>query len=154
MATTDEMVQDFLSQKRIAVAGVSRSGKDAANAIYDKLKMTGHEVFAINPKAATIAGDPCYPDIAAIPGSVDGVVTVTTPEVTAQIVQQCVTAGVRRVWMHRSLGSSVSESAVQLCHQHGIKVIAGGCPMMFQEPVDLGHKCLRWWFRVTGSLPK
>jgi hypothetical protein len=30
-------------------------------------------------------------------------------------------------------------------------VIAGGCPMMFCEPVDIGHKCMRWIIDVTGG---
>ena len=137
MSSIDQLAMDFLAQKRIAVAGVSRAGGGAANGIYEKLKSTGHQVFAVNPKAHEIAGEPCYPDLASIPGGVDGVVAVTHPEITAQIVQQCVETGVARVWMHRSLGNSISTAAVEMCHEHGIAVIAGGCPMMFQEHIPL-----------------
>ncbi len=153
MPSTNELAKDFLAQKRIAVAGVSRTGASAANGIYDKLKATGHTVFAVNPKATKIGADPCYPSLGAIPGGVDGVVIVTTPEVTEQIVQQAVTAGVKRVWMHRSAGDSVSPAAVEQCRQNGIAVIAGGCPMMFQAPVDPFHACFKWYCRLTGKLP-
>jgi hypothetical protein len=84
----------------------------------------------------------------------DGVVIVTRPEVTEQVVRECVQIGVPRVWMHRSLGNSVSEEAVTLCRDHGIDVIDWGCPMMFCKPVDFGHKCLKWWLRLTGALPR
>jgi len=154
MAQLEKLAEEFLSKERIAVAGVSRSGDSAANGIYDKLKTTGHKVFAVNPNATEINGDSCYPDLQSIPEGVDGVVIVTSPEVTKKIVGQCIQAGVPRVWMHRSFGNSVSEEAVTLCVEHGIEVIAGGCPMMFQEPVDFGHKCMKWWFRATGSLPR
>ncbi len=152
MTTAAELAREFLAQKRIAVAGVSRSADSTANGICDKLEQTGHTVFALNPNATEINGRPCYPDVGAIPGGVDGVVLVTTPAASEQIVQQCIAAGVKRVWMHRSIGNSVSAAAVAAANAAGIRVIAGGCPMMYQEPVDFGHVCLRWWCGLTGKI--
>src|SRR5512134_774450 len=119
----DTKVHDFLAQKRIAVAGVSRdtSGHPAANLIYRRLKQTGHEVFPVNPHMQAFDGDRCYADLRAIPGGVDGVMIVTPPEITERIVQDCTGAGVRRVWMHQSFaksGTSVSPAAVEYCEQH------------------------------------
>ena len=154
----DTKVQDFLAQKRIAVAGVSRDAKGhaAANLIYRRLKQTGHEVIPVNPHMQTFDGDRCYADLRSIPGGVDGVMIVTRPETTEQIVHDCTDAGVRRVWMHQSLakgGTSVSPAAVDYCQQHGITVIAGACPMMFGDGVDFGHACMRWMLKLTGGLP-
>ena len=155
--TLDTKVHDFLAQKRIAVAGVSRdnSHHPAGNLIYRRLKKTGHDAFAVNPHMQTFEGDRCYPDVPSIPGGVDGVVIITRPEVTERIVHDCDQAGVRRVWMHQSLakGSSVSPKAVEYCHQHEISVIAGACPMMYGDSVDIGHTCMRWILKVTGGLP-
>ncbi|HMA44243.1 MAG TPA: CoA-binding protein [Gemmatimonadales bacterium] len=150
-------VHDFLAQKRIAVAGVSRnkSHHPAGNLIYQRLKRTGHEVFPVNPNMTSFEGDRCYPDLPSIPGGVDGVVIITRPETTQQIVRDCSSAGVRRVWMHQSMakGSSVSSEAVEYCRQHDISVIAGACPMMFGPGVDFGHTCMRWMMKLTGALP-
>ena len=150
-------VEDFLAQKRIAVAGVSRdkSHHPAGNLIYQRLKRTGHEVFPVNPNMPSFEGDRCYPDVQSIPGGVDGVVIITRPETTQQIVRDCSSAGVRRVWMHQSMakGSSVSPDAVEYCRQHDISVIAGACPMMFGPGVDFGHACMRWMMKLTGGLP-
>ena len=157
LGTLDARVHDFLAQKRIAIAGVSRNkGKHpAANLIYHRLKTTGHEVFAVNPHMQTFEGDRCYPDLRSIPGGVDGVVIITRPELTERLVHDCVDAGVSRVWMHQSLGkgSSVSPTAVEYCRKHDISVIAGACPMMYGDAVDFGHTCMRWILRVTGGLP-
>jgi uncharacterized protein len=158
MATALDMkVHEFLGQKRIAVAGVSRdnSHHPAGNLIYRRLKTTGHEVFPVNPHMQTFEGDRCYPDLRSIPGGVDGVVIITRPETTQQIVRDCSSAGVRRVWMHQSMakGSSVSPDAVEYCRQHDISVIAGACPMMFGPGVDFGHRCMRWAMQLTGGLP-
>lgn len=148
-----DKAQEFLAQERIAVAGVSRQGQETANLIYRKLRETGHQVFPVNPSASIIEGEMCYPNMQSIPGGVDGVVIVTRPEVTAEIVQDCVEAGVPRVWMHNNtfMLSSVSDTAVQTCRDHNIIVIDGGCPMMF---LDFGHKCMRWMLGVMGRLPK
>jgi uncharacterized protein len=150
-------VRDFLAQKRIAIAGVSRNGDNhaAGNLIYRRFKKSGHDVFAVNPHMPTFDGDRCYPDLKSIPGGVDGVVIVTRPEVTEHIVQECIEAGVARVWMHQSVpkGSSVSQKAVECCRRHDVSVIAGACPMMYGGDVDFGHTCMRWMLKLTGGLP-
>ena len=155
--TLDAKVHDFLAQKRIAVAGVSRdkSHHPVGNLIYHRLKKTGHEVFPVNPHMQTFEGDRCYPDLQSIPGAVDGVVIITRPETTAKLVRDCSKAGVHRVWMHESIGkgSSVSPDAVEYCRQNDIDVIAGACPMMFGPGVDFGHTCMRWVLKLTGGLP-
>jgi predicted CoA-binding protein len=157
MTDLDRKVDDFLAQKRIAFAGVSRekSHHPAGHLIYHRLQSTGHEVFAVNPHMQRFEGGPCYPDVRSIPGGVDGVVIITRPEVTDAIVRDCDTAGVRRIWMHQSpaKGSSVSAEAVEYCRQHDISVIAGACPMMFGSGVDFGHTCMRVYMKITGGLP-
>lgn len=147
-------VGEFLTLNRIAVAGVSRTTGEAANVVYCRLRTAGYDVFAVNPAATEVEGDPCYPDIASIPGGVEGVVVVTPPEVVVDVVEECRVGGVGHVWMHRAFGAgSVSGDAVDRCREAGITVIPGGCPMMFCEPVDLGHRCIRWFLKVTGKLP-
>jgi predicted CoA-binding protein len=155
--TLDAKVNDFLAQKRIAVAGVSRNNSHhpTGNLIYRRLKESGHAVFPVNPHLQTFEGDRCYPDLRSIPGGVDGVVIVTRPEVTEQIVHDCTKSGVTRVWMHQSIGkgTSVSPEGVEYCRQHDISVIAGACPMMYGAHVDVGHMCMRWVLKLTGGLP-
>lgn len=155
--TLEAKVEDFLAQRRIAVAGVSRnhSHHPAGNLIYRRLKQSGHDVFAVNPHMQTFEGDSCYADLQSIPGGVDAVVIVTRPEATEQLVRDCSTVGVRRVWMHESAakGSSVSPQALEYCRQHGISAIGGACPMMYGPGVDFGHTCMRWFLRFTNRLP-
>lgn len=153
MVPMNDAAREFLAQQRIAIAGFSRNPKAATRFIYDKLKSTGHTVFAVNPKIGEVDTIPCYPDLGSIPGGVDGVVAVTSPEITEEIARQCVEEGVPRLWMHRSIGNSVSTKAISLCREHGVTVIPGGCPMMYQSPVDFGHRCIKWVLRATGSLP-
>ncbi len=151
----EDAVRDFLEQKRIAVAGVSRSKDQAANAIYKKLRASGYRVFAVNPKTESVEGDACYPSLSAIPAGVDGVVIATHPDAAPDVVRECTELGIGRVWMHRSFGrGSVSSEAVALCREHDIRVIPGACPMMYCAPVDGGHRCMRWLLGVFGGLTK
>jgi predicted CoA-binding protein len=154
MKSPPETVARFLGKKRIAVAGVSRRGDVAANGIYRKLKKSGYEVFPVNPNAELVEGVQCYPDLSAIPGGVDGVVIATHPDVSASVVRQCAGRGVMHVWFHRSIGTgSVSDDALGECRRAGIEPIVGGCPLMFCEPVDVAHRCMRWWLQRTGRVP-
>ncbi len=155
MSALQNAARDFLSRKRIAIAGVSRRGDTAANAIYKKLRSAGYEVFAVNPNAEEVEGDPCYADLASIPGGVEAVVIGAPPEAAAALVRDCAALGIRQVWMHRSFGQgSVDGEAVRLGNELGLSVIAGACPMMFCEPVDVAHKCIRWFLGVQGRLPE
>ena len=155
MASIPNSIADFLRGKRIGVAGVSRNRSEAANAIYRRLRDSGYDVFPVNPRASEVEGTPCYPDIASLPGPIDGVVVATHPDVAFEVVRQCADSGVGRVWFHRSFGKgSVSEEAVRECEKRGIQVIVGGCPLMFCEPVDFGHKCMKWWLQRRGRVPR
>jgi predicted CoA-binding protein len=154
--TFQEKIDDFLSQKHIAVAGVSgKSAASPANSIYKKLRESGYKVYAVNPNTETTEGDSCYPNLKSTPVRTDGVVIVTRPEVSEDIVKECADIGIKRVWLHNSFGrGSVSNKATQYCKENNISVISGACPMMYVNPVDFGHKCMRWILDVFGKLPK
>src|SRR3712207_9332942 len=92
MPTLRKSADAFLAHTRIAVAGVSRDAGQPANLIYRRLRDSGHDVFAVNPRADTVEGDPCFASLRDVPAAVDGVVVVTTPEVALQVVADCVSA--------------------------------------------------------------
>jgi uncharacterized protein len=157
MPTAEAAIDDFLAQKRIAVAGVSREpgGKHGGSIIYKRLKERGYEVFAVNPNTDTVEGDPCFCDLASIPGGVDAVVIATTPAVAPSVARECKELGITRVWMHRSFGGgSVSSEAHAYCRQNGIASIAGGCPLMYGPTSDGGHRFMRVFVGLFGQLPK
>jgi hypothetical protein len=150
-----ESVAEFLACGRIAVAGVSRDPRQAANLIFRKLVRAGFAAVPLNPKVATLEGVACYPDVAAVPGGVDGVVVATHPRDALELVRSFAEHGVRHVWFHRSFGrGSVDEAAVRECAARGLRCIVGGCPLMYVEPVDVGHRCFRWFLGLGGRVPR
>ena len=156
MQPIKDAATEFLSQKRIAVTGVSRTpGSHGSNVVYKRLKERGYDVFAVNPNAEEVEGDRCFADLRSIPGGVDGVVIGTRPDRAQDTIRECEQLGIKRVWMHRGPGpGSVSPEAAEYGRQHGMTVIAGGCPLMFAPVSDPGHKMMRWAFSLSGKVPR
>jgi len=85
---------------------------------------------------------------------------LANPQVTEQIVRECVELGIKRIWMHCMMGTkpglaagmtSVSPEAVKLCLENGISVIPGSCPNQFLRP-DFGHGMMRGLWRLFGFM--
>ena len=156
MQTVKDAAAQFLSNKRVAVTGVSGNPRGhGSNVVYQRLRERGYEVFAVNPNADEVEGDLCYHDLKAIPGGVDAVVIGTRPETAETTMRECAALGIQHVWMHRSLGAgSVSEAATGYGREQGLTVIDGGCPLMFDPTADLAHKAMRFVCTLTGKVPR
>jgi len=156
MLTLKEAAAEFLAKKRVAVTGVSRKPENhGGNLVYQRLRQRGYEVFPVNPNADQVEGDRCFHDLRSIPGGVDAVVIATRPETAETTMRECADLGIKHVWMHRSFGTgSVSEAAANWGREHGIRVIAGGCPLMFEPTADPGHKFMRFLFTLGGKVPR
>ncbi|MEM7437513.1 MAG: CoA-binding protein [Myxococcota bacterium] len=149
-----EAADEFLAQKRFAVAGVSRSGNAPANAIYEKLVESGRTTYAINPNTTVVGEIVCHASVSALPEPPDAVVIATHPDQAIDVARDCRDARVPFVWFHRSIdGGSLSAEAAELCADYGATVIPGSCPMMHLEPVDLGHRCMHGLLTLTRRLP-
>ncbi|TSA26734.1 MAG: CoA-binding protein, partial [Ignavibacteriales bacterium] len=68
MNTYEQKVSEFLNQKVIAIAGVSRNPQGGVgNPIYKKFKENGYNIFPVNPNAEMIEGDRCFPNLKSVP---------------------------------------------------------------------------------------
>ena len=154
MQSVKEAASEFLANRRVAVTGVSRTPKThGSNTVYQRLRDRGYDVFAVNPNADTVEGDPAYQDLKSIPGGVDAVVIGTRPELAEGTMRECAELGITHVWMHRGPGAgSVSAAATDYGRRHGITVIDGGCPLMFGPTADVGHKLMR--LVLSSHVPK
>jgi uncharacterized protein len=154
MQTIKQAATEFLSQRRVAVTGVSRSPKThGSNSVYRRLRERGYDVFAVNPNATEVEGDRCYGSLGSIPGGVDAVVIATRPERAEDTMRECAELGIEHVWMHHGAGgTSVSHAATEYGRSHGVTVIDGGCPLMFGPTADFGHKVMR--VAMSRRVPK
>ncbi len=148
--TSKSSIENFLSQKSIAVVGVSRNPKKFGNVIYRELKKKGYNLFPINPNAEKIEGDNCYPNLLSLPEKIDAVVINVPPNQTEKVVREVKQAQIKRVWMQQG---SQSKKAEDYCLENGIDCISNECILMFAEPAGFVHRAHRWVWGVMGKLP-
>ena len=156
MASIREAAEAFLACRRIAVTGVSHAPKGhGSNAVYQRLRQRGYQVFAVNPSAPSAEGDRTWPDLRSIPGGVEAVVIATRPDRAEATMREAVELGVKHVWMHRAFGGgSVSEAATRYGREHGVTVIDGGCPLMFGAAADPAHRVMCTLLQLFGKVPR
>lgn len=156
MMTHEMVVERFLAQHRFALIGASNNPRSFSNTIYRELRSHGYEVVPVNPNDEVVEGDRCYPDLASVPGVVDGVMVMLPKAASADVVRACIERRVGHVWLFRGIGGAgaVSDEALDLCREHGIHVVAGACPLMFLEPVAWFHRAHRAIRHLNGSLAK
>ncbi len=138
------VIDDFLSQRRVAVVGVSRDPKKFSNAVFKRLVKDGKTVYAVNREADTVEGARSYHSLRDLPEPIDGVIVLVKAERAADVVRDAIDVGVPRVWLQRGGGpGSVSPDAVQLCKEHGVACVDGACVLMWEEPVKGIHRAHR-----------
>lgn len=148
--TTRAQIDRFMAGHRIGFAGLSTDPEDFSRTVFRELEARGYDVVPIHPTATVIADRTAYPHVYDVPGKLDGVLIMTPRSVTAEIVAQCMTTGVPRVWMHRGVGAgAVDHVAASYARSRGVDVIEGECPLMFLpegEAVHQAHAALRHAF--------
>jgi uncharacterized protein len=148
------VIQDFLAQKRIAIVGVSHDPKDFSRGLLRTLRQRGYDAFAVNPLLQSVDEQRCYANLGDIAPPVDGVLVMTSPAVTDQVVQECAELRIPRVWMYRAGGKgAVSPQAIEFCEEHGIAVVPGECPYMFFSGEQWFHRLHGFIKRIAGAYP-
>ncbi len=149
--TTKAAIESVLSQKSLAVAGASRDSKKFGNTVYKELRSRGYRVFAVNPNAQVIEGDPCYPSLKALPEKVGALVAVTQPAVTGQVVREAAEMGIANIWMQPG---AESPEALQFCQEHNINVVSGECIMMYLSHPAFPHNLHKFIKHALGGKPQ
>lgn len=155
MKTSLRQIDDFFQLKRLAVVGVSRNPKETSYTLWQEFRQRRYDAVPVNPNATEIDGKPCFARVQDITPPVEGVVIVTTPKVTDQVVRDCAEAGVKHIWMYRGVGGgAVSKDAVAFAESNGMDVVEGFCPFMFLLGTPFFHKLHGYGKKLTGSYPK
>ena len=155
MQTSLEVIQRFLDQKRIAMAGVSRDPRHFSAYLFKELCKRGLDMVPVNPQGGILYGATCFARVQNIQPPVEAALLMTRPAVTESIVHDCEEAGVRLLWMYRANGQgAVSDDAIRFCQKCGIEVVAGECPLMFLAGAGPVHRVHGWIRRITGQYPR
>jgi len=121
------------SRKTVAIVGVSKDEKKFGYKVFKDMIKKGQKVYGINPKVDAILGRKIYSKIQDIPEKPDLVITVVPPEVTEKIVDDCISIGIKEIWMQPG---SESEKAIKKAQDNGISVIYNACIMLTTDKDD------------------
>jgi len=122
-----DLIEEFIAQKRFAVVGVSDNPEKYGNQIFKNLRRRGYEVYPVNPRLKELEGVKCYPSLADIPIKVDVVDFVVPPEVTEMILKDCKKLGLDHIWLQPG---AESEAAISYCRENNLKVVHDVCVML------------------------
>lgn len=123
MAAADP-ITDFLAQETLAVVGVSSSEAKWGTRVYRDLKSKGYRVYGVNPRLAALDGERVYASLSDLPELPGGIVAVTPPAVTGQIVREAARLGIPRIWMQEG---AESPEAIALAAELGLRCIHSTC---------------------------
>ena len=147
-------IQQFLSQKQIAIIGVSRNPKDLSRLLCTELGKRGCEVLAVNPTMTELDGKRCYSTIKDIDPAPGAALIMTGTAVLENVVEQCREAGVRSIWIYGTNGrSKVSALSSAACRLAGITLVEGECPYMFLQGSGGIHRLHGFVRKVFRSYP-
>ena len=150
-----EPIEAFLAQKRIAMIGVSRNPKDFSASLFEEFRKQGYDMVPVNPHAIEVLGQHCFARVQDVQPPVDAALLMTAAAITDTVISDCVSAGIRHIWMYRAGGKgAVSEKAVALCQEHGIQVVPGQCPFMFLPNASGVHKFHGFIRKIFGTFPR
>ena len=112
------------TSRTIAVVGLSPKESRPSNQVARYLISAGFRVFPVNPGQETILSLPCYPDLAAIPESVEIVDIFRKPEEVGPVVDEAIKIGAKAVWMQEGI---VNEAAAAKARAAGLVVVMDRC---------------------------
>jgi len=143
------LIEQFISSKRIAVVGMSRSGKKFGNMASKELKAKGYEIFPVHPDVKEIDGLTCYPDLKSLSGKVDGVWISIPPAKVPAVLEEAAQIGLKNIWLQQGAWSKEVQETID---QLKLPVVSKKCIMMYAPPVKSIHKFHRTIVGIFGKL--
>ncbi len=146
-----KMIEDFLSPKKLIVAGVSGNPEKFSREIFDALIKKGFDAIPVNPNLDSINGQKCYRSLDAVPGGYDNLLIVTSPANTLDVLRSAAQRNIKSVWIQRG---AQNKEALEFAEQNGMNIIYKMCILMFAGPVVGLHHFHKLVNKFFGLLPK
>ncbi|BCS52820.1 CoA-binding protein [Geobacter sp. SVR] len=124
-----EQIERFLASSQFGVVGASSNRQKYGNRVLRCYVQSGYKAIPVNPGEAEIEGIPCVSSIPSLPAEVKSISMITPPAVTEKLVPEAIAHGIENIWMQPGAESA---TAVALCREKGINVIADGSCLLVQ----------------------
>lgn len=150
MKVTHQQIQNFLKEKSIAMAGVSRDPKKFGNQVFNQLRANGYIVLPINPYTESIDSVRCYARVDELPPDIDSLLIMTPKSQTDNILREAIKRGIKNIWVQQM---SETEATLGIAEEFQKEIIYKKCIFMFTEPVVGVHKFHRTLLSIFRALP-
>lgn len=124
--TVSDDIETLLKLRTVAVVGCSPKADRPSHQVASYLMDAGYRVIPVNPAAAEILGEVCYPDLASIPEPVDVVDVFRNQAALLDAARQAVAKGAKGLWFQDGL---IDHAAAALARKAGLTVVADDCIM-------------------------
>ena len=121
---TDDEIRNFLSLKKVAVIGISRSESKAAHFVPKYLSENGFDIIPVNPNSNEILSKKCYKEITEVEGEIDIVDVFRPSEDVLPFVIDAIKKNPKVIWLQEGIHN---EEAENLAREHGIDVVFNRC---------------------------
>jgi acetyl coenzyme A synthetase (ADP forming)-like protein len=128
--------ESFFNPKSVAIVGASQQKGKVGYEILKNMIDAGFEgkIFPINPKAQSIEGLKCHPDVGSIGETPDLVIIIIPAKIVPAIMQQCAEIGVKAVIIITAgfkevgeEGRALEKKISQIAKQAGMRLIGPNC---------------------------
>lgn len=132
----DMALESFFNPRSVAIVGASRQKSKVGYEILANMMEAGYggRIFPVNPKADTIEGLKCFPELESIGDTPDLVIIIVPAKIVPSVMQQCAKVGVKAVIIITAAfrevgkeGRALEEQVIQIAKQAGIRVIGPNC---------------------------
>jgi len=121
---TDEEIRKILSFKKVAVIGMSKDPRKAAQYVPKYLSKNGFEITPVNPYADEILGKKCHSNISEVKGGIDIVDVFRPSDKVLQIIKDAIEKKPKVIWLQEGIHNPEAE---EMARKAGIKVIFNRC---------------------------
>ena len=121
---TDDEIRNFLSLKKVAVIGISRSESKAAHFVPKYLSENGFDIIPVNPNSNEILSKKCYKEITEVEGEIDIVDVFRPSEDVLPFVRDAIKKNPKVIWLQEGIHN---EEAENLAREHGIDDVFNRC---------------------------
>lgn len=135
-STTKEIENILISNRTIAIVGLSPKEDRASNRVARYLQKKGYKIIPVNPMHDNILGLKSYSNLNEIPEEIDIVDIFRKSEVVPEIVNQAIEKGAKVIWMQEGI---VNNAAAKKAIAADLQVVMNRCMMKEHKKITKRH---------------
>ena len=120
MDEIDEIDEQLLNSKTIAVVGMSPNPDRPSHYVAKYMEEQGYRIIPVNPNVDEVLGHKSYPDLKSIPHPIDMVDVFRRSELVPPVVDEAIEIGAKFIWMQDGV---INEAAAEKARSAGLSVV-------------------------------